>query len=190
MYRLSMYAIVALVALLGIPGAALACNIAFRTIGPVKVKAAELKRPTERATPRATWKLDDAWVGTVPELNQIVRLRGTGALEGVAFARQRALSIDAAAPTDNGWLYRDDALESTPPCAVSGLGEWQPPVILVRETRREVTVTAASQRTPGSREGCVLGGDGEARGCPTLTRTIIRLARPIGTRRLVFETLQ
>ncbi len=179
-----------LLLLLGAPVAALGCNIAFRTIGPVQFRESEVKRPAERSSSRARWKLGAGWIGTHPELNQVIKVRGKGMMEGVSFSRQRALSIDAAAPADNGWLYADDALESTPPCAISGQAEWQRPVILVREDRREVRITAAARRTPGSRAGCVLGGNDAAWGCPVLTRTVVRLSRSIGSRQLVFEQLR
>lgn len=170
------------------PSAALGCNIAFREIGPVQIRASEVKRPSERSATRAGWHLDESWVGTRPELNQVIRVRGLGTIDGVSFSGQRALSIDAAAPADNGWLYRDDDLDSTPPCEITGLGAWQQPVILVREGRGEVRVAAAARPTPGSRAGCVLGGDDAVWGCPTLTRTIVKLSRPIGDRRIILET--
>lgn len=176
-------------ALLIAPATALGCNIAFRTIGPVTFAKSEIKRPIERSGSRSRWQLQGDWVGTRPELNQIVKVRGVGAVEGVSFSRQSSLSIDAAAPSNNGWLYADDDLDSTPPCEIAGTGEWQLPVVLVREDRREVRIAAAAQLTPGSRFGCVLGGDDAAWGCPTLTRTVVKLDRPIGSRRLVFEEL-
>lgn len=192
MQKLSITTTFALAALLliGAPAAALGCNIAFRTIGPVAFEKSEIKRPTERSGSRARWQLDEGWVGTHPELNQIVKVRGVGKVEGVSFSRQRSLSIDAAAPSNNGWLYADDELESTPPCEIVGKGEWQLPVILVREDRREVRIAAAAQRTSGSQVGCVLGGNEAAWGCHTLTRTVVKLKHPIGSRKLVFEELR
>ena len=178
---------VMLVSALAFPSAvALACTIEFRRFD-VQLARTEIRRPAERVTSRSAWRIDEEWIGTTPQLNQVVKIRGVGVSLGVAFAQQRALSIDAAAPSNNGWTYRDDDYVSTPPCEIAGQAEWQRPVIMVRENEREVRVAAVARRTPGSRVGCVLGGEDATWGCPTLTRTVKLLAKPIGERKLVFE---
>ena len=124
----------------------------------------------------------------MPELNQRVVSRAGSVHEGQAFARQVALSIDAAAPSNNGWSYADDDDPSTAPCRMVGKAEWRQPRILIRETATEVRVLAAVRRTAGNRSGCVLGGEHAEWGCPTLTRKLMKLRRPVGERRIVFET--
>lgn len=184
-----MVAILLALLLLG-PTAATACPIPFRTIGPVRAGHGDVRRPIMRSTSRAAWQLDASWTATSPELNQFVRTVDGRRHEFVTFARQQALSIDAAAPADNGWLYGDDDDPATPPCRLAGQGEWQAPVIRLREGPREVRVVAAARRTVGDRAGCRLGAGQDALtlGCPTLTRSIRLLKRPLGSRTLVFET--
>lgn len=176
----------ALLLLLGLPLSAWGCSIAFRTIGPVKVRPNAIERPAFRQTTRQQWSLDRSWTATRPELNQDIVATGGRTYRGASYPKQRALSIDAAAPDDNGWRYEDDADPRTPPCAISGSDEWQQPVILVRETVSEVRVLAVARRTVGDRTGCQL--DQDMWGCPTLTRSVVKLKRPLGTRTIRFET--
>jgi hypothetical protein len=170
-----------------VPAVALACPIEIRRVGPVDGTRAELVLPTHRTVDRAAWRLDSSWVSTRPRLSQFVVLRGVGTYHGVSFRRQRALSIDAYGPFDNGWMYFDDADPDTPPCELTGQIEWQLPRIRVVQGRREVRIAATTQRTIGNRTGCVLGPDQGVRECPNLKRTIVRLRAPLGNRRLVFE---
>jgi hypothetical protein len=181
---------IAMSLLLLAPTLASACPIGFRSIGPVKVKRVEVVRPIHRRAARTEWKRDTTWTSTSPELNQVIVTRGGPTYVNASFARQDSLSIDAAAPADNGWVYGDDDNEDTPPCAMNGQGEWQPPVILVRENKRTIRIAAVAQRTTGDRTGCVLGGGQDASdwGCPTLTRTIMKLHNRVGNRQLIFET--
>lgn len=181
-YLLALSLLLALI----VPATAIACPIAFRTIGPVDVRSSEVLRPSFRSTNRAAWKLGSSWSSTRPELNQTLRAKSGRAYHAATYPSQRALSIDAVSPGDGGWRYGDDDDPATPPCALTGRGEWQPPVILVKEERRRVRIMAVAQRTVGDRTGCELGADG-VWGCPVMTRTVVRLARPIGTRRVDFE---
>lgn len=180
-----------LVLLLVLPSVAQACPIAFRTLGPLAIQKGEVTRPVIRNVPRTAWRVDDTWTSTRPELNQDILARGIGVYRGATYRRQRALSIDAAAPSDNGWVYADDHDPATPRCAMAGRPEWRKPVIMLRETRRVIRIAAVARRTVGDRAGCVLGGDQDASewGCPTLTRAVLKLKRPVGERRLVFEVL-
>jgi hypothetical protein len=180
----------ALTLLLAAPSIAAACPIPYRTVGPLSVHRIDVRRPVARVVPRSAWALDASWTSTSPELNQHVVATGGRVYLTASFARQRSLGIDAAAPDGNGWVYGSDDDPDTPPCRLAGRAKWQPPIILVRENRRTVRIAAASQRTPGDPDGCVLGAGQAAEdwGCPTLTRSILRLQRPIGRRQLVFET--
>lgn len=179
-----------MVIMLLLPGMASACTIAFRTIGPIEVRKSAIERPSFRAATRAAWKLDAGWRATRPELNQDLVLRGGGTYRGVSYPKQRALSIDAAAPVDAGWRYGDDADPETPPCAIAGRGEWQAPEIFVKETGRTVRIAAAARRTVGDRAGCVLGAGQDEAGCPTLTRSVVKLKRPLGSRQIHFELIR
>ena len=182
-------AAVALVVVLALlPAVALACPIAIRTIGPIDGSRTDLVRPVTRTTTRAAWGLDDSWTSTMPKLSQFVKLRHVGTFHGVSFRTQRALSIDARGPRDNGWMYLDDDLPETPPCQLIGQIEWQAPKIRVVQGRREIRIAATSQRTEGDRTGCILGPDLGVRPCPNLTRVVINLAQPVGRRAIVFET--
>ena len=107
-------------------------------------------------------------------------------VEGASDPTHRALSIDAAAPLNFGWTYVDDADASTPPCAIAGQPEWQPPIVMHKEDDRRVRIAAVARRTDGDRTGCEFA-PGQERACPALTRTVIRLAAPIGTRRIDFN---
>lgn len=166
---------------------AFACNVDFRAIKAAKVTRADLRRPVERPASRAAWALDDSWTSTWPQLNQVVRMKRARPLHGVYVAAQQALSVDALPPDDYGWTYVHDRDPATPPCGIVGATEWQSPRIFVSEGRTEARITAASQRTPGARTGCVLNQSADTLPCPNLTRTVIRLKAPIGNRRLVFE---
>jgi hypothetical protein len=59
--------------------------------------------------------------------------------------------------------------------------------VRLKQSRTQVRVSAASQRTVGDRTGCLLGPDHGVRECPNLTRVIIRIAKPLGNRKLVME---
>lgn len=171
-----------------LPAVALAdCTVQFRTIGPVKLRVADLKRPTTRQVVHATWKLDMTWTGVQPKLNQFVAIKGRSSVFGVTYARQRDLSIDAYAPEDHGWLYVDDSDSETAPCQMVGKSAWQAPRIWVKETAKEVKILAASQHSVGDATGCVLGPDQGVRECPLLTRNVLRLKKDIGARALIFE---
>ncbi|MCW2927263.1 MAG: hypothetical protein JWM86_1231 [Thermoleophilia bacterium] len=176
--------------MLVVPSFAGACPIPFRSIGPVKVAKVDVREPVVRLSSRAAWKLDDSWTSTTPELNQVVIARRGPRYEGVTFASQRGLSIDATEPSDRGWKYSSDDDPATPPCDISGQGEWQRPVIHVREDRRSVRIAAVAQHTTGDRTGCILGGEDAEWGCPTLTRSIVHLKNPIGGRKLIFEVFR
>lgn len=169
------------------PAVGLACSIPIRTIGPVVAAKSDLQRASYRTITRDDWQLDRSWVSTRPRLSQFVKVRGVGRFHGVTFPKQRALSLDAVGPFDNGWKFFQDERPASPPCGLVGKIDWQPPKILVRQFKREIRVIAVSQRTVGDRSGCILGPDfGEAE-CPNITRVIYRLKAPVGTRGLVFE---
>jgi hypothetical protein len=170
-----------------LPAQSLACTIPIRQIGPIDLHRDEVRRPVYHQVTRAAWGLDSSWVSTAPRLSQFVRTTRFGTWFNVSYARQQAISIDAPGPENNRWLYFEDDDPVTPPCALVGQIEWQKPKILVVQTPFMVRVTAVSQRTEGSREGCILGPDFGLAPCPNLTRTIIRLTAPIGNRQLRFE---
>jgi hypothetical protein len=179
-------ACLALVLLLLAPSMAAACPIPFRRIGPITVRTAELREPRYRTSTLAAWKLDASWTASRPQLNQELVVRRIGVVEGVSYPRQRALSVDAVADLDYGWRYTDDRDERTPPCVIAGQGDWQPPVIMLREDARRIRIAAVARRTEGSRSGCWFGIDQE-RGCPAMTRRVLRLKAPVGTRTIEFE---
>lgn len=166
---------------------ALACNIEFRVIRAAEIARSDVRRPVERSATSKSWKMDDTWTSTWPQLNQVVSVRRVGKVHGVSFAAQRALSIDALPPGDYGWTYIDDRSPATPPCTMVGSTEWQPPHVFVKETRREVRITAAAQRTVGDPAGCELDRQPLVLPCPNLAQTVIKLDQPVGDRRLVFE---
>jgi hypothetical protein len=172
---------------LAVPAAAFACTIPIRTIGPLGISRADLRYPVERTVTRARWGIDSSWRAVLPSVDQFVKIRHGVTVHGASYRTQRAISIDARGPEDNGWMYFDDDLDSTPPCALTGKIEWQAPRVRVRQSRTEVRIAATSQRTVGDRTGCILGPDHGVRACPNLTRSIVRLATPLGNRRLVFE---
>lgn len=169
------------------PAASLACPIPIREVGPVKVGRDDLQRPLARIVERSSWGLDTSWVSTRPRLSQFVLARGLGRYHAVTFPEQQALSLDARAPFDNGWLYFDDDDPETPPCQLVGRLEWEQPRIRVVQARSEIRIAATTRRTAGDRTGCVLGPDFGVAACPNLARVVFRLARPVGTRRVVLE---
>lgn len=176
-----------------LPATALACPIAIRKVGPIKESRAHLVKPTFRVTSRESWGIDASWRSTEPRLSQFVIIRRTKdsrlrSFHGFTFREQQSLSIDARGPEDNGWMYFDDDDPNTPPCQLTGKIKYQAPKIRVIQGRKEVRVAAISQETVGDRTGCILGPDNGVRFCPNLTRVIVRLAKPLGTRKLVFET--
>jgi hypothetical protein len=187
-YSTPVVLLAALTALL-LPAQAFACNIPIRTIGPLDIKKGELRKPVDRATTREDWGLDDTWRSTRPRLNQYVILRHIGTYHGWSYRTQRALSIDAYGPEDDGWMYVEDSDPATPPCQMVGQIEWQAPKIKVKETTKMVRVLAVAQRTVGDRTGCILGPDQGVRDCPNLTRVVILLKSRVGDRVLSFEQI-
>ncbi len=169
------------------PAVALGCTITIRTIGPIEGSRADLVLPVTRTVTRDAWKLDGSWVSTRPRLSQFVSIAGVGKFHAMAFRNQRALSIDAYGPFDNGWMYFDADPNDFDDCALTGQIEWQRPRIRVVQGAREIRVAATAQRTVGDRTGCILGPDKGVRACPNLKRTIVGLAKPVGNRRIVFE---
>ena len=170
-----------------LPAVALACSIPIRTIGPIEGSRSDLVEPRARTVTRDTWKLDPSWTSTRPRLSQFVRVAGVGTYHGVSFPEQRALSLDARGPFDNGWMYFDADPEDFVTCAMTGKIEWQKPRLRVIQGTREIRVAATSQRTVGDRTGCILGPDNGVRPCPNLTRVIYQLRAPVGTRSIIFE---
>ncbi|MCW2961661.1 MAG: hypothetical protein JWM90_2048 [Thermoleophilia bacterium] len=185
--RTNRIAALALAALLLAPSLAAACPIPIRTIGPIKVSAADLRRPILRESTRASWKFDSSWTSVAPRLSQFVKLKGVGRAHAVSFAKQQFISIDARGPEDHGWQYFDDDDPATPSCQLAGKVEWQHPKIRVIETKTEVRIAAASQRVVGDRVGCTYGFEQGTQECPNLTRVILKLKQPIGPRKLYFE---
>lgn len=174
---------------LALPAAATAddCVRPFRTIGPLDITRADIRTPSTVKGKRANWKLDATWTGVRPRLSQHVRLKSGKRYFGSSFSAQRAMSIDAYGPEDHGWMWVADSDPKNPPCTMIGRSAWQAPKVFVRETRTRVYVTAASQPATGDRTGCVLGPDHGTRECPLLTRNIVKLKKPVGTRKIVFE---
>ena len=181
--------ILALLLVLAIPvQSAFACSIAIRRLGPVDITKKQLVRPTSAVVDRAVWKRDRSWRDVRPRLEQFVRITGGYTEFGVAYPKQRALSLDAYGPEDTGWMYFDDGIAETPPCTMVGAIEWQLPRISVQQGRTEIHILASSQRTVGNRAGCLLGPDTGVRPCPNLARTVVLLKQPIGTRTIVFDS--
>lgn len=170
-----------------LPAIALACPIPIRRIGPLEESRTDLVRPIGRIVTRDAWGLDATWASTRPRLSQFVVVRDVGTFHGVSFKQQSNLSIDAYGPEDNGWMYFDDGDPNTAACEVVGKFKWQAPKIRVVQGRREVRIAATAQRTVADETGCILGPDFGVAECPNLTRTIIRLAKPLGERKLVLE---
>lgn len=186
-FLLAHAAIASVLALALVPAVALACPIPIRKVGPLEENRATLVRPVSRIVTRDAWGLDSTWVSTRPRVSQFVQVRNVGTYHGVSFREQSSISIDAYGPFDNGWMFFDDTDPATPTCALTGQIDWQKPLIRVVQGRREVRIAATAQRTVGDRTGCFLGPDFGVRECPNLTRTIVRLAKPLGTRKLVLE---
>ncbi len=170
-----------------LPAVALACPIPIRKIGPLDESRADLVRPTARIVTRRTWGLDGSWRSTRPRLSQFVVVKDVGTFHGMSFKQQGSLSIDAYGPEDNGWMYFDDGDPATKACEIAGQIKWQKPRIRVVQGRREVRIAATSQQVAGDTTGCILGPDYGVRDCPNLTRVVVRLAKPLGKRRLVLE---
>jgi len=175
--------------LLVAPSLGAACTIPFRMVGPLSIERSEIARPISRTTTNSAWGLDATWTGTTTELNQVIRTRARGTHTGVSFAKQRAIPLDAVAPDSNGWTWANDDNPATPPCTMVGQSEWQTPVIRVKEDRSTIRLFAAAQLTVGDRTGCVPWQSDPTRiGCPTLTRTLVQLAKPVGQRQIILET--
>lgn len=170
-----------------VPAVALACPIPIRRIGPIDESRADLVRPTARIVTRDAWGLDGTWRSTRPRLSQFVVVTDVGTFHGVSFKEQRSLSVDAYGPEDNGWMYFDDDDPATNSCEVVGQLKWQKPKIRVVQGRREVRIAATTQKIAGDTTGCILGPDMGVRDCPNLTRAVVRLATPLGNRKLVLE---
>jgi hypothetical protein len=170
-----------------LPAIALACPIPIRRIGPLEESRTDLVKPIGRVVTREAWGLDASWASTRPRLSQFVVVRDVGTFHGVSFKQQNNLSIDAYGPEDNGWMYFDDGDPNTKSCEVVGKLKWQAPKIRVVQGRREVRIAATAQRTIEDPTGCILGPDFGVAECPNLTRTIVRLAQPLGNRKLVLE---
>lgn len=185
--RISLSTVLVLIALLVLPGMAAACAIPIRKIGPVNIGVADIRTPAMTKGGPRPWKLDASWTSVRPRMSQFVQMRNGRRFHGASFSGQKAMSIDAYAPEDLGWLYVEDADPATPPCSMLGRSAWQAPRIIVRETKTRVYVAAASQPTVGDHTGCVLGPDFGVRPCPILTRRIVKLARVVGARKIVFE---
>ena len=181
-------ALLALLLALALPATAFACPIAIRTIGPLPITGTDLRRPVNRTTTREAWGLDESWVATRPVVSQIVKLRSGRVVNNVSYAKQQAISIDARGPHDTGWMYINDFDDTTPECQMLGEIEYQTPKIRVRQTATEVRIIATAQKTVGDRTGCILGPDNGVRQCPNLARVIVRLAKPLGNRKLVLES--
>lgn len=179
----------AMLLLLALAPVAAACNMPLRSIGPVELSRKDLRRPMDRPTTQAAWKLHGEWRSVMPQLNQVVRTRSAGTHMGVSFARQRSISVDALPPDTYGWRWTDDDNPSTPACQLAGKPEWESPRVLVLESRTMVRVLAVSRRTPGSTVGCEFETLDSVLPCPNLTTRVVQLQRPLGTRRLVFERL-
>ena len=176
----------ALVAAL-LPAVALACPIPIRRIGPIDESRADLVKPIARIVTREAWGLDGSWASTRPRLSQIVVVKDVGTYHGVTFKEQRALSVDAYGPEDNGWMYFDDGDPTTESCDLVGQIKWRKPVIRVVQGRREIRVAATSQKVAEDISGCILGPDFGVRDCPNLTRAVVQLVKPVGDRKVVFE---
>jgi hypothetical protein len=179
--------VAALLACAAVPAIALGCPIPIRTIGPIDAARSDLQQPLQRTTTRQAWGMADVDVSVQPQLSQFVRLRRGGRWHGVTFPRQRVLSLDARAPFDNMWTYEQVDRPDAAVCMMVGKRAWLPPKVHIRQGRSEVRVLATSRRTPGDSNGCELVPPEGERPCPTLTRIAVRLKRPMGTRRLVFE---
>jgi hypothetical protein len=178
-----------LISLLCLPSSALACNIPIRTVHALNLSRADLRRPLTRRVARTGWRADTRWHAVAPDLSQFIQIRGGGLYHGVSYARQNTLSIDAPTPDGFDARYIQSEAEGAPACQLIGQGQWQPPHIWIAETAREVRISAASRLTVGSTDGCEQDWSWEGH-CPILTRKLIRLRAPLGSRRLIFETFK
>lgn len=185
--RLALPLVLVLACLLAAPTIAFGCTFPFRKVGPVNIGPRDIRTPVSARGRAATWKVPTTWASVDPIMSQYVQIRNGKRFFGSAFAGQTTLTIDAFGPQDFNWLYVDDEDPATAPCKLLGRNAWTNPRILVRETRARVFVAAVSAPTPGDNTGCILGPDYGTRACPLLTRRVMRLKRPIGARKIVFE---
>lgn len=164
------------------------CTKPFRQIGPVKITKADIRTPVNaKGTPKR-YQLDATWTNVDLRVSQFVKIKNGPKFYGSSFSDQKAISVDAYPPEDNGWLWVDDADPKTAPCEMLGRRAWQPARIFVRETKKVVYIAAASQPTIGNHTGCVLGPDYGVAGCATISRNIMKLKSRVGKRKIVLET--
>lgn len=169
------------------PSLAGACVFPVRRLGPMDVTQQEIRRPVRRTVDRGAWGIAPGIRAARLTLSQIIVTRGHDVYFGAAYARQRAISIDAAGPDDHGWMFSPDTDPATPPCAIVGHQDWLPPRVRVLQTATQVRITGTVEHTPGDRTGCVLTSALGQSLCPNLTRTTILLKQSIGNRELSFE---
>lgn len=81
-----------------------------------------------------------------------------------------------------GVTYEQDPSSGTT-CVLDGHRRWSAPIVRVRETRTAVLVVAASRRISGSTAGCMMS----VIDC-TVVNVTRTLARPIGARRVVYQS--
>ncbi|MCW2955935.1 MAG: hypothetical protein JWO69_804 [Thermoleophilia bacterium] len=177
----------ALVALLVAPSVASACTIPFRKIGPVKISRSDLRKPTFRYATATAWKVRGDFRSVRPRLTQYVVAKGIGKFFGHSYPKQLALSLDARGPDDRRWMFLDDNDPETLPCQITGQIMWTAPEFKVKETKKEVRILAVSYRNPNDATGCHFGFEMGYKGCPNLTRRVLKLKNPVGKRKIVFE---
>lgn len=174
--------------LLVLPGTAEACTIPFRHLKALYLARTDLKSPAKKTTPAKMWKMDSTkWLPLEPQLNQIVTVRDRHSYWSVTFGDQRTLSIDAKGTYGTDHVYEQDP-DSFTQCQAVGQRQWTDPIIRKIETTREVRILAATRPNPVDANGCVLSQD--ATECPQLTRKLINLSRPMGTRKLIFADFE
>jgi hypothetical protein len=172
----------ALTASLAVPMLAHACSVVFAPTAPLPIQLSDLRFGSSHESTRAQWNLADDWVASRPYLDQrVARVDGWRVTAPVraSFRQQRTLTV-AAAWRDNGATAMNDSDPTTPDCAIAGQHTWSPPMFLVRETARAITITSVSRPAKGSRVGCVSVADS----CGDTRSVTFRLKAPVGDRRI------
>jgi hypothetical protein len=180
--------VLAFALLLIAPTAVWACNIPIRTVGALNLSRKDLRRPIYRKVERSQWpKALAGETSVMPTLDQFVRIKNRQSYYGVTFAWQQAFSIDAISPGYRGEVFAQDDDPQAPACALLGKYPWTAPRILVKESEREVRITAVSSPTAGDTAGCVLEQPDWDLMCPNITVSVVTTREPLGKRRLVLE---
>lgn len=179
-------AVASLVALVLLPGAALACSLAWDE--PEVVPAADIRMPVRRESSRAAWSLGDfGWVSMRPYLTGAYDVAGDSKPPRVGIAVRQQRNLSFVSDHRRGLqVFRSDADDATPACALDGQQVWTRPRLLTRVRDRAVFVVFVTRRLSGDRAGCVVKWEGGG-ACEDVAIGSVRLADPLGDRRLVLD---